>query len=176
MVLAERLCEAVDGLLPPGEKLAFLFYSELPPDITAERFKELIGAERYRQYLNYFYGITVEEALLCSVRDAIRKERRVSGLAHDQDPIDEVYRRVYRQGRDELLREFRREKRYPQRRSTGLLEMKEFTYWLFKYRLKNSDSARMASDTRKALDWLAANGFSGHPAGARVAAVPDDQD
>ena len=176
MLLAERLCEAIDGLLPEDEKFDFLFHSRLPIDITPRQFKQLIGSIHYHQYLNYFYGITVEEALLCAVRDAIRKERRVSGLARDQEPVDEVYRRVYRQGRDDLLREFRREKRYPQRRSTGLLEMKEFTYSLFKYRIKNSDSTRMASDTKKALDWLAANGLSGHPAGARVATVPDGQD
>ena len=32
-----------------------------------------------------------------------------------------------------------------------LVELKEFTYWLFKYRLNNSDKARIASDTKKAL-------------------------
>jgi len=39
--------------------------------------------------------------------------------------------------------------------------MKEFTYWLFKYRLKHCDKARVASDTKKALDWLnGRNAFS----------------
>ena len=32
--------------------------------------------------------------------------------------------------------------------------MKEFTYWLFKYRLKRCEKARIASDTKKALDYL----------------------
>ena len=30
-------------------------------------------------------------------------------------------------------------------------ELKAFTYWLFKYRMNQSDPARVASDTRKAL-------------------------
>ena len=33
-------------------------------------------------------------------------------------------------------------------------ELKAFTYWLFKMRVYRSDPARVASDTRKALEWL----------------------
>jgi hypothetical protein len=33
-------------------------------------------------------------------------------------------------------------------------DWKEFTYWLFKYRLASCDPARVASDTRKALAML----------------------
>jgi hypothetical protein len=41
--------------------------------------------------------------------------------------------------------------------------MKEFTYWLFKYRLKHGDPARVASDTKKALEWLRRSGIGGYP-------------
>ena len=161
MLVAERLCASVDALLPEDEKLALLFHGRLPPDITIERFKELFGSRRYHQYLNYFYGVTVEEALFCAIRDGVRKERRASGFAREQDPSDEVYRRIYGQNRVVLLRDFRKEKGYPQRRSTTLLEMKEFTYWLFRYRLNHSDMAKVASDTRRGLDWLRSNGLLG---------------
>jgi hypothetical protein len=160
MLLAERLIEAVDSRLPEDEKLNFLFHGRFPVDITSRQFKQLIGSARYHQYLNYFYGVTVEEALFWAVQEEVRKERRVSGFAKEQDPTDEVYRRVYRQGREVLLKSFRKEKGYRHLKTTTLLEMKEFTYWLFKYRLKHSDKARIASDTKKALDWLSANGLS----------------
>ncbi|UCB42841.1 MAG: hypothetical protein JSV77_10405 [Dehalococcoidales bacterium] len=163
MLLAERLCEAVDSRLPEDEKLNFLFHGRLPVDITTKQFKQLVGSVRYHQYLNYFYGITVEEALFWAVQDEVRKERRVSGFAREQDPSNEVYRRVYRQGREVLLKSFRKENGYHHLKSTTLLEMKEFTYWLFKYRLKHSDKARIASDTKKGLDWLNANNLSGQP-------------
>ena len=52
-----------------------------------------------------------------------------------------------------LLRQFRREKGYPHRKSINLTEQKEFTYWLFQYRLKHCDKARVASDTKKALEF-----------------------
>ncbi len=162
MLLAERLCEAVDGLLPEDEKFDFLFHGRLPVDITTKQFKQLIGSIHYHQYLNYFYGVTVEEALFWAVREEVRKERRVSGFAREHDPGDEAYRRIYRQDQTALLQDFRKENGYRHLKSTTLLEMKEFTYWLFKYRLKHSDKARIASDTKKALDWLSANGLSGH--------------
>ena len=67
---------------------------------------------------------------------------------------NEVYRRIYGSTKTILLKRFRREKHYPQLKSIGLTELKEFTYWLFKYRLKQCDKARVASDTKKALAWL----------------------
>ncbi len=39
-------------------------------------------------------------------------------------------------------------------KSTGLAEMKRFTYWLFKYRVKRCEKAKIASDTKKALGFL----------------------
>ena len=122
--------------------------------MTNEKFKELIGSAKYHQYLNYFYGVTVEEALLLAVQEEVRKEQRVSGYTTKQDTTSEAYRRIYGSTRTDLLKNFRQDKNYPQRRSITITELKEFTYWLFKYRLKHCDKARVASDTKKALDWL----------------------
>ena len=164
LLLAERLCEAVDGLVPEDERLALLVYGEPPLDLTISKFKELIGSRKYHQYLNYFYGITVEEALISAVQDELRKERRTSGYNTEQGIINEVYRRIYGATGAILLKHFRLEKGYPQSVSIGLTELKEFTYWLFKYRLKQTDRARVASDTKKALEQLkrqwAGKGFS----------------
>ena len=155
LVLAERLCAAVDDLVPEEEKLALLFHGQPPIRLTKERFKELIGAAKYRQYLNYFYGVTVEEALLLAVEGEVRKEWRTSGYNNEHNLLNEVYQRIYGATKATLLKRFRREKGYPQLKSISLTELKEFTYWLFKYRLKNCDKARVASDTKKALEQLA---------------------
>jgi hypothetical protein len=154
LLLAERLCRTVDGLLPPDEKTALIFYGRPPLNLTKEKFKELIGSGKYHQYLNYFYGITVEEALILALQDEVRKERWAWGYNEEHDTINEVYRRIYGATKAILLKRFRREKGYPQLRSISLTELKEFTYWLFKYRLKQCDKARVASDTKKALDYL----------------------
>ena len=154
LLLAERLCEAVNGLLPADEKLNLLFHGKPPLELSTKKFKELIGEAKYHQYLNYFYGITVEEALFSVVQDEVRKERRLGGYNGDHDTTNEVYRRIYGATKAVLLKQFRRERGYPQLRSISLTELKEFTYWLFKYRLKQCEKAKVASDTKKALERL----------------------
>ena len=159
LLLAERLCKTVDDLLPDDEKTSLLFYGKPPLDLTIEEFKELIGSSKYHQYLNYFYGITTEEALIQAVQDEVRKERQILVLNKEHDYDNEAYRRIYGVTKALLLKRFRREKGYPQLKSTSLTELKEFTYWLFKYRLNHCDKARVASDTKKALTQLKSNGF-----------------
>ena len=154
LLLAERLCEAVGGLLPDDEKTALLLHNKPPLNLTTKKFKELIGSIKYHQYLNYFYGITVEEALILAVQEEVRKERRTLVYGNEHNIANEVYRRIYDTTKTALLKHFRREKGYPQLRSTSLTEIKEFTYWLFKYRLNHCDKARVASDTTKALEQL----------------------
>ena len=94
----------------------------------------------------------------------MQKERGTLGCNNKHDTADEAYRRIYAATKAELLKSFRREKGYPQLGSVTLTELKEFTYWLFKYRLKQCDKARVASDTRKAVERLkcrwAGRGFS----------------
>jgi hypothetical protein len=158
-LLAERLCEAVDGLLPEKEKSDFLLKGKPPLDVTKEQFQELIGPVKYKQYLNYFYGVTVEEALLLAVKDEVRKERVLSALVKEDVTAAEAFRRIYGETQPLLLEQFRKERRYRRLRSISLSELKQFTYWLFKYRVKHNDKSRVASDTKKALDWLNRNGY-----------------
>ncbi|MGD0794547.1 MAG: hypothetical protein ABR958_02985 [Dehalococcoidales bacterium] len=154
LLLAERLCETVDDLLPEDEKNALLFQGIPPLALNAAEVKQLIGEKKYGQYLNYFYGVTVEEALGMAVQEEVDKERRVVGLRSKAGSTDELYIRLYDAPRDALLSQFRQEKGYAQLKSTNLTELKEFNYWLFKYRLKRCEKARIASDTKKALEYL----------------------
>lgn len=160
LLLAERLCQAVNSLLPEDEKIALLFHGKPPLELGAGEFKKLIGGHKYRQQLNYFYGITAEEALLQAVEDEVRKERHALGRNNEQDITDEAFHRIYGTTQQELLNLFRREKGYRRNRSISLAELKEFTYWLFKYRLRHCEKARIGSDTKKALDWLKRNAGS----------------
>ncbi|MFH1002752.1 MAG: hypothetical protein V1780_01250 [Chloroflexota bacterium] len=160
LLLAERLCGTVAGQLPRAEQADLLFHGRPPLDLSTPQFQELIGGVKYHQYLNYFYGITVEEALLLTVYEEVRKERRGLGYYDEHDDTPEVYRRIYGATRTVLLKRFRRERGYAHLRSISLTELKEFTYWLFKYRLKQCDRARVASDTKKALQQLRAAGLA----------------
>jgi hypothetical protein len=154
LLLAERLCHEVDHLIPEEEMVALLFFGKAPIELDNENFSHLIGNAKYVAHLNYFYGVTVEEALILAVEEEARKEQRVRAFNENDHLIEEVYQRIYGAPLTALLKKFRLEQGGPQRRSMGLSEVKEFTYWLFKYRLKECDKARVASDTQKALNEL----------------------
>jgi len=160
LLLAERLCEAVDGLVSENEKSDLLIRNKPPLDISREQFRNLLGESRYTQYLNYFYGVTLERALVLAVEAEVRKERRLAGFAKERDTSGEAYRRIYGETESDLLDKFRKEKHYKQLKSIGLQELKEFTYWLFKFRIRYSDKELVASDTKKALDWARRHGLS----------------
>lgn len=166
LLLAERLCRAAGDLVPENEKRTLLFNNKPPLDIPSDEFRRLFGEFRYNQHLNYYYGIIVEEAVISAVEEEVRKERWTSGYYRDRDNTPEAFRRIYGFTKAVMLNRFRKEKGYSQLASIRLDELKEFSYWLFKYRLKQSDKARMASDTRKGLDWLrskAASRNTGNP-------------
>ncbi len=154
LLLAGRICSETEDLIPEPEKEALFFSGISPIELSVTEFKNLIGFKKYQQYLNYFYGIDVEAALVQVVREEVRKERWAMGLHKDRDSDEEVYQRIYGLGLMDLLGLFRRQSGTRNVRSLNLTQMKEFTYWLFKYRLRQCDPARVASDTRKALNWL----------------------
>ena len=154
LLLAERLCAAIASYIPENEMDNLLFRGIPPLQLEAAKVKESIGDKKYGQYLNYFYGITVEEALTLAVQEEVDKERLVQGLGIKSPPLEEVYRRIYDLDREMLLQQFREEKHLPKHPVTSIDEMKQFTYWLFKYRLKRCEKARIASDTKKALTYL----------------------
>lgn len=152
LLLAERLCDEVDGAIPEREKLELLFFAKPPVDLSKDDFRRLIGSSKYRAHLNYFYGVVVEEALQLAVEEEVRKEWGNIGGRHAIE--DEVHERLYGLSQGELLAEFQNERHYPNDGLISLNEMREFIYWLFKYRLRSCDRARVASDTKKGLDKL----------------------
>ena len=98
-----------------------------------------------------------------AVQGEIRKERQIWGCNNEHDIVDEIYRRIYGATKTVLLKHFRREKGYLRLKSISLTELKEFTYWLFEYRLKQCDKDRIASDTKKALGHLKRENFCEMP-------------
>ena len=154
LLLAERLCKSVDDLLPRREVEELLFTGQFPASFDNTRFKDLLGVEKYRGYLNYFYGVTAEEMLQAAVEREVLKRHISNGYRHRKDLSEETYDVIYRAPRSELREKYWEEKGLPAEESMTLTESKEFTYWLFKYRLDHSDKAKTASDTRKALGHL----------------------
>lgn len=158
LLLAGRLCDSVNGQIPEKEKYDLLFHSKPPLDLSQDEFKRFIGQNKYHQYLNFFYGVIVEDALVQTIREEVRKERFSNGLRCGPAEENETFVRIYGETEVVLLKQFRKEKQHRRHSGTNMTEMKEFTYWRFKYRLKTCEKARVASDTHKALQWLKKNG------------------
>ena len=154
LALAERLLDTIREQVPEEAREELLFHGQFPPPFDMDRFKGVIGVDKYRGYLNYYYGVTVEEALQLAVELEVMKQYTSNGLHYKDEAAEVAFRRVYRLSREELLSAFREDRGLTIRRSIDMTESKEFTYWLFKYRIKNCDKARIASDTRKGLDQL----------------------
>jgi hypothetical protein len=157
LLLAERLCEEIKDYIPENEKTAFLFNDKPPLELSKEEFKKLIGTAKYKAYLNYLYGVLTEEALISAVIDEVRKERRSLGSNSYLGETDKAYNRIYDADQQTLLDAFRKEKKYQKKATISLSELKEFTYWLFKYRVEHSEKSKVASDTKKALLYMQRN-------------------
>ena len=156
LLLAERLCSELADMVPLGDQEDLLFHGKLPQDPADGELEELLGFTKFRAYTNYWYGVVVEEALQLAVEQEVQKENRSRGRGTTQEPQteDTAWMRLYKDTEANLLAAFRKEKGYLEGDSISLTEKKEFTYWLFKRRVGAWDPARVASDTRKALDCL----------------------
>jgi hypothetical protein len=158
LVLAERLLAEVVDFVPDKERVALLFEGAWPEDISEEEFSEAVGAGRYAAHLNFRYGVVVEEALQLAFEQEVQKERqaKVWGDYQGMSDRDVALFRLYGASGDQLRREFAEERQdmHLPGNAMGLGDLKEFTYWLFQYRVKMADPARVASDTRRGLALL----------------------
>lgn len=149
--LYERLCLEITDLVAEDDLVALIAHDR-PPEMPADSdLKASIGPDKYRTYLTFIYGVLVEQMALHAVIGDLRKRHRTAGLMRYDAELDDAYRYLYGNTHADLLTEFRRELGLQRRRRMSLTELKRFTYWLFKLRLRNSDKSRVASDTKRGL-------------------------
>lgn len=157
LTLAQRLCLEIPDVVPSFELESLLFRGQWPERVSPERMRELIGSYRYTALLNFRYGVVVEEALQLVAEEVIRKNRLARCYQDSDEVIEEAYRHLYGDTRANLLSEFLRDScgiwgSDPE--SLSLTTWREFTYWLFKRRVRKWHPARVASDTRRGLERL----------------------
>ena len=177
LTLAQRLCMAIPDAVPRLELEALLFYGQLPQDIDVEQFRQLIGPYRYTAHINFWYGVVVEEALQLVIEDAIRKSRLARCYGDSEDVVEEAYRHLYGDTRSRLAVEFLAEADGRWGADPGALSYvawQEFTYWLFKRRIRKWHPARVASDTKRGLERLRELRSGGQAGTAGHQVVPDE--
>ena len=154
LTLAERLVPEIEEYIPAADLERLLFEGKLPEDVTPEELKEWMGGNKHRAYLNYWYGVVVEEALQQSVEDDVRKREKARCYPDHEEMVEEAFSHLYGKTRAELLKEYRTEAKITWHAPLTLVDCKEFTYWLSKRRFNLWDPARVASDTRKGIRYL----------------------
>lgn len=121
-------------------------------------FMRAVGVDKFRAHLSYFYGVTVEQALVGAVEEEITHRRVASGRQLSDKSLELAYETLYGNTRDQLWEVFKLEVgvkspregwRHRDEHSIGSEDA--FVYWLFKLRMERSDPAKIASDTRKGL-------------------------
>jgi hypothetical protein len=154
LLLAERLLDEVPDLVPASERDALLWENRWPLDIEDHEFAARLGKAKHSAHLNFQYGVLVEEALQLSIEEEIHKEGRSRAWGVDLRADETMFQRVYGHSREELFGLHYESTGVMLRSDVAYSDLKAFTYWLFKYRLKWQDKARVASDTRKGLAQL----------------------
>ena len=147
-LLGQRLLREVDAPIPAVQRDQLL-KGFFPPDVSRHVVRRLLGAEKHRAFLNYWYGVVVEHALQKAVEGEVRKERVSRGLSPRGPVAEQAFKKIYDEPKSALLARFR-----DSEEETPSDEGSAFTYWLFKLRLSQCEKERVASDTRKGLEWL----------------------
>jgi hypothetical protein len=152
LLLAERLMDEIPaGVVGREDRDNLVFHGHPPLEIEDEEFQALIGTPKYQAYLNYLYGIVVEEALQLAVEEEVAKEGHAHVWSAGDREGETVFQRLYGDSQQNLLDEFLKEQGREKTDRFEMSDYKEFIYWLFKYRVRRQEGARVASDTRKGL-------------------------
>jgi hypothetical protein len=154
LLLAERLLDEVQDLVPYEEMQDLLFRGRWPEGIDDDEFAERMGVAKHSAHLNFLYGVLVEESLQIRVEEEIHKENYSRALARDPVNDETMFKRVYGKTRAELVADYYQDTGVMLSYDLPHADWQAFTYWLFKSRLKRQDKARVASDTRKGLAQL----------------------
>lgn len=148
LLLADRLCKEVRPHLPRPEVDALLFEGRPPLPLATEEFRDRIGPLKYRCFLNYFYGVTVEQALFFALEEEGRRHVVTTGGRFDFDPL---HLDLYGAREETLLEEFARETRRADPAALDVRHYDAYTYFLFKHRIAYCLPPRVASDTKRGL-------------------------
>ena len=160
-LLAQRIRTRLQGGIPDDEWGSWIGSPVPFGGLEEAEFTRVLGVEKHRAHLSYFYGVTVEQALQTAVGEEIAKRRVAGGRAPNQESREDAYLRLYGSSQMVLWHDFVTSKMAegPDNHDrlngeASLNIMDDFTYWLFKKRMGRADPARVASDTRKGLAQL----------------------
>ena len=155
--LASELCLFLSDTLRGEQVVEWLFKLDPFGGVGETEFARLVGTEKYRAHLNYYYGVVVERALQLAAEGEERKNLAANCIPAGEDLQADAFKRLYGTCEVELRAIFLNTAELPTQSVNVRIfidECDSFTYWLFKRRISLSVPARLASDTKKGLLYL----------------------
>ena len=157
-LLAQRLLQDCAQLVADDLWLEWITEPTMFGGFEEPDFMRVLGVDKFRAHLSYFYGVTVEQSLIAAVEEEITHRRVASGRQATDVSLEQAYQMLYGNERDHLWEVFKLEvganparPGWRHKDEHTLRYEDAFTYWLFKLRMERSDPAKIASDTRKGL-------------------------
>ena len=94
---------------------------------------------------NFYYGIIIEDLIYIQKSQQYLKNSIYTTNEYDG------YEEIYGKNINLLFQQFAKITKFTNQTKINLYTYKEFIYWLFKFRIKNSDKTKVASDTNLSI-------------------------
>jgi hypothetical protein len=146
ITLTERLVSAIKSYIPKKDYYNVTFTGLLPSIESYSYLKTKISKPKLSQMRNYYYGIIIENFIYHY--KLIQYQKNTLDYIKQEESF---YEDIYGEKLNLLYDQFISQTRITNRHRLNIHEYKQFCYWLFKYRIKNSDKAKMANETNLAL-------------------------
>ena len=145
MTLTERLGSAIKSYIHKKKYQELIFTGLLPNKSSYEYMIKIISRNKLSQMRNFYYGIIIEDLIY------IQKSQQYLKKSLDNTNTYDGYEEIYGKNLNFLFKQFAKDVKYAKKNTINLYTYKEFIYWLFKYRIKNSDKTKVASDTNLSI-------------------------
>ena len=145
MSLTERLGSAIKSYLNKKKYHELIFTGLLPSKNSYEYMKKVISKNKLSQMRNFYYGIIIEDLIYIQ-----KSQQDLKNSIYTTNKYD-GYEEIYGKNINLLFQQFAKNTKFTNQTKINLYTYKEFIYWLFKFRIKNSDKTKVASDTNLSI-------------------------
>lgn len=145
MTLTERLGSAIKSYLNKKKYHELIFTGLLPNKSSYEYMKKVISKNKLSQMRNFYYGIIIEDLIYIQ-----KSQQYLKNSLNDINDYD-GYEEIYGKNINLLFQQFAKNIKFTKQSTINLYTYKEFIYWLFKFRIKNSEKTKVASDTNLSI-------------------------
>ena len=147
ITLTERLVSAIKSYIPKTDYYNVTFTGLLPSVESYTYLKTKISNTKLSQMRNYYYGIIIEN-FIYHYKSVQYQKNSLDYLKEEENFYEDIYGKKL----NFLYDQFISQTKITNRHKLNIYEYKKFSYWLFKYRINNSDKTKMANETNLALE------------------------